>query len=563
MPERKYDFKKFGVTAALLLGISGTVCAKNLALLVGVGVFKHIVGLEGPENDARSLRDVLVEKWQYAPDDVVVLTNEKATKEAVLRELLRLKERSAPGDRVLVYFSTHGTSTLDTKARSSSRIPYCSGALALYDTNPQNYADTLLQGKRDLKPALKALDDGDRQVWVVADSCYSGQLVRGSDTLPNRFLSIVEKDSPIEQDLSSVQMSGTGSCEEFTYKNTVFLSAASEGEVAGDINKKMLATGRWNTLDGKPHGVMTDALLRVLAGQTPSDYDGDGVANLNELHRSISDTLLTRGYAQTPQKLPSLIDDVAGISYRSLLGSAKPVVPSAIENQKSLLISMSPTIDSGLAAAIRSAKEFKLVSEPNQYDIQLTSNSKQLELWSRTGDKLGSTASMDNKAAMSRLRQYAWGKKLRLIAIENQQGFLALDFNPSRFGGNYLIGEKLNLTLKSQKPAHILLINIDSNGLLSVLYPFTSKELVLQPKQQLLNIPAPNDFIVVKEPVGTDMLFAFAFERKNPKLEKLVGLTDIETADPRLLLLQQLLEEEKGKFTFYHSELRVMQRTKK
>ena len=89
--------------------------------------------------------------------------------------------------------------------------------------------------------------------------------------------------------------------ETYPYRNIFYISAASENEVAKDIRRNNLNV--YPTIDGKPHGVLTDALLRVLAGQTPVDADHDGQWSQIELFKSVK-AEVRRRFEQTPQMLP-------------------------------------------------------------------------------------------------------------------------------------------------------------------------------------------------------------------------------------------------------------------
>lgn len=548
---------------SLCLSVAMPASAKNMALLVGISKFNNPdLNLEGPVNDVLALRDSLVTRWGFKAEHVVTLTDRQATRAAVLTELERLEQRSESGDEILIYFSTHGTSMLDSRARAISKTPSCSGALAMFDTamTLEGAEQTLLQGRRDLKPVLQKLDAGGRRVWVISDSCFSGQLVRGSGStakLQSRYLPLPGFGNEIMQNQQAAALGNYASCDEYPYRSTVFLSASSEGEQAMDIKQAAIASSPTITLDGKPHGAMTDTLLRVLNGEFPADYDRDGALNLIEVHRAVSDSLLQRGFPQTPQKLPVLADDTTGLSYRSLLGKTDLTSPPPAAQALALTVSMAGDLPPAVAAAVKTLKNVVPVGEKTPFDIRLAKFGTAIQIKGPADDVLSEFPAADIKPVLARLRQFAWSKKTRATAGNNKRGILALDFNPARFGGNYLLGEQFNLVLRNTSQAHILLVNVDAIGNVSVLYPFKRSELMPVAARQNVFIPGETEKIRVKEPIGTDMLFAFAFENNNPLLEKLLGLSDLETGDPRLIALDELLQAEKGRFDFAYSELRT------
>ena len=75
--------------------------------------------LTGPVNDVRLVSEMLIEQFEFSPDDIVVLSEEaggadlRPLKKHVVRELERLADESATNDRVVLYFSGHGTQQPD------------------------------------------------------------------------------------------------------------------------------------------------------------------------------------------------------------------------------------------------------------------------------------------------------------------------------------------------------------------------------------------------------------------------------------------------------------------
>ena len=59
-------------------------------------------------------------------------------------------------------------------------------------------------------------------------------------------------------------------------------------------------------------------------------------------------------------------------------------------------------------------------------------------------------------------------------------------------------------------------------------------------------------------PLGMDLLFAFAFDRPPAEFEKVLTLRKLDPTDPRLALIERLLAERKGEFSFARAELRVL-----
>ena len=166
------------IMAALLAALAfawashASAAGRSHALLIGVAHYRATpelvrqgyagIDLDGPANDVRALRDVLRRRWGFADENIRTLIDVDATRQGILDGLADLAEQTAPGDRILVYFSGHGTSADDP--RLGPPVPHGSGAFAPHDLDYANLGETLLVGRTDLIPAFKALEHGGRRV---------------------------------------------------------------------------------------------------------------------------------------------------------------------------------------------------------------------------------------------------------------------------------------------------------------------------------------------------------------------------------------------------------------
>ena len=174
--------KRLTLISALLLAVLASVSHANqkLALLVGISDYE-IEPLEGPYYDVVAMKNSLRKKMNFERNKITTLINEQATKANILSEIDKLYQVSEAGDDIFIYFSGHGTSSFDRKIRFP--LPTTSGAFIPYDVFPKQSTDKsspkLVVGRTDLLPRLKKLDQGNRNVFVVVDACYSGNTVRG------------------------------------------------------------------------------------------------------------------------------------------------------------------------------------------------------------------------------------------------------------------------------------------------------------------------------------------------------------------------------------------------
>lgn len=568
-----YRISRVCLTALTLL--SATICftvsaqqaPKRVALLIGVGDYKHPeMNLEGPPHDVAALRDVLVRRWGFRAQDIKTLVDGEATRANILGELAALSRRSAANDEVLVYFSGHGTSALDAnlKAQLNIPLPHGSGAFVPADFKVEAGANGLIVGRTDLVPVFSALEAKGRHLWVISDSCYSGQQVRSVqlsnlDELPVRMMpQLVGKVAVAQRaDLALAEQAPT--VDPYPYRATGFLSASTEGERARDIPKRML--GRTPTLDGKPHGAMTDALLRVMEGQIPGDLDGDGMLSLNEVHRATSDFMSQRAYGHSPMRLPSVSDDLQGLGSRPVLKVRGAALTPKVQVLKPLRV-QPDGVSAALVAAISGVPDVQVVKPGEQADIVLLVRKEapgRLGVIAASGDLLAGMPAGDTARAVAQVIQLAWAQRLRGLAEKHRRGALQVDVDPAVNGGNFVPGRKISFVVKPDKKSTLVLLNINSEGKVGVLYPYVPAEDQPIAAGLARHIPGTGDQrITVTEPFGMDMQFVFAFDEPPPGLAGLHHLDGADPDNPRLLAFERGLAAMAGKFTFASSNLRTL-----
>jgi metacaspase-1 len=86
------------------------------ALLVGINDYPGTRNdLHGCVNDITNLYDVLVKYFGFASTDIVMLSDKRATKKAILDGLKALITKSAAGDCAVFHYSGHGSQVRDTE----------------------------------------------------------------------------------------------------------------------------------------------------------------------------------------------------------------------------------------------------------------------------------------------------------------------------------------------------------------------------------------------------------------------------------------------------------------
>lgn len=542
---------------AMCMVTAATAEPRRVALLVGISDYPGAVHhLDGPANDVAAMRSVLERRWRFKPTDIRTLLDVQATRAAILGELRDLQRRSAAGDEVVIYLSGHGTSAFSDEA--SPPVPYGSGAFVPYDyrDDAAQPAQGLIIGRTDLRPLILALEAGGRRLWVISDSCFSGQQVRGlqrsdADPLPARM---IPAPSPRLVDAVTVKRATNTTPDPYPYRQTVYLAAAAEGETAKDISRQRLAD--YPTLDGKPHGALTDALLRVLEGQLPADADRDGSLSLNEVHRAVTDFMSARAYGHSPKRLPSVAEDELALGARPVM-SVQGVAAMPRAAQPGALRLQAEGVAAALSQRIAGLPDIRLVARGTAFDVALRADQTALAFISAGGDSIATAPLGEVDRIVGQVRQLAWAKRIDQLSLQHRRAVLPIEIEPATFGGNFSIGSKVSFVVRPDREATLLLVNVDAGGRVSVLYPYSEREMSRLAAAQAQHIPRQPEMVEVQPPEGMDVQLAWAFDEAPPGLDGLRRVTKVDAADTRLTALERMLTNMAGRYTYGRTELRA------
>ncbi|HNX17809.1 MAG TPA: caspase family protein [Methanoregula sp.] len=158
------------------------------ALCVGINQYKNYPGsaLQGCVNDVEDMKYILKTYWGYADADIVTLTDSKATKAAIMKELTDMVEGAKKGKYSYLVFSqsSHGTQVPDTSGDEPDRADE---AFCPYD---------LAQKGNNWDPKYIITDDELHDLFVqlpknsllevFLDACHSGTGLKAVDLLLDR-----------------------------------------------------------------------------------------------------------------------------------------------------------------------------------------------------------------------------------------------------------------------------------------------------------------------------------------------------------------------------------------
>lgn len=213
---------------------------ESWAVVIGIDQYQSWPQLSYAANDAQGVRDLLVNRYRFKPENVFLLTNEQATRQNILSLLgdkLGNPDLVKRDDRVFVFFAGHGATR---KLASGKELGY----IIPVDAGTANLEGTAISmtSFQDVSDAIPA-----KHLLFVMDSCYSGlALTRGSavGASANYLAEISRREA-----------------------RQMFTAGGADQQVAD------------NGPNG--HSVFSWTLLQALEGR--ADMNGDGIITASEL----------------------------------------------------------------------------------------------------------------------------------------------------------------------------------------------------------------------------------------------------------------------------------------
>jgi hypothetical protein len=156
------------------------------ALIIGINEYSEWPPLKFAERDASDVRQILINRYGFAPERVTDLFGAKATRKNILSELRNKLESLGENDNLLIYYAGHGNPDLLTE--NGFWIPVEG---ALYDEAGWiafSNINALLTGRK-----VEA-----KSIMVLTDSCYGGAILARSGPPPDYMW---ETDENIKQNL--------------------------------------------------------------------------------------------------------------------------------------------------------------------------------------------------------------------------------------------------------------------------------------------------------------------------------------------------------------------------
>ncbi|MGH2612803.1 MAG: caspase family protein, partial [Rhabdochlamydiaceae bacterium] len=148
------------------------------ALVIGINQYKNASPLGYAVSDAKEIRDIIINELYFDSENVIYLSNEKATKSRILKAFLSFTTEDVKvDDRLLVFFAGHGHTRTGFRGEVGYLVPY--------DADMNDYSSFIRWDELTRNAELVRA----KHILFIMDACYGG-LAINRDLQPgsSRFL---------------------------------------------------------------------------------------------------------------------------------------------------------------------------------------------------------------------------------------------------------------------------------------------------------------------------------------------------------------------------------------
>jgi len=231
---------------------------KSWAVIIGVNKYEHVKPLDYCVADATSIESLLIENFDFNPDNVLMLTNQEATLQGIRNAFAKIMKEAGKDDRVLIYFAGHGfTEDLPDGGEIGYLVPVDGKKEDAYLTClPMEELRTVSQRSSA------------RQVMFLVDACHGGLAAINTRSLDSNSKHYIKKIAGMK---------------------------ARQIISAGGKDDKVVEKAEWG------HSAFTYKLIHGLKDGL-ADRDEDYIITASELYTFLRRSVTTlSGYVQTPR----------------------------------------------------------------------------------------------------------------------------------------------------------------------------------------------------------------------------------------------------------------------
>jgi Caspase domain len=265
------------------------------ALLIGVSSYPFLSPdkqLRGPENDVIAMHHSLTVAG-IKPEFISVMADRSSlsiglpTKKAILDQLIFYAKKLHSGDKLIVYFSGHGTQQPVAKKKTSATYQEPDGldeVFLPYDTKRWDLQKKQIEGgllDDEIGMALQPLLDKGISVWAIFDTCHAGDMAKSYSYAESKVRSISPLDLGVPAaELPTFRALVSRRSEKVHRQGAGHLIAFYASQPDESAQEELLPTLTAQGVDKvnkRYYGVLTYHLAQLLSQHAPSS------ANLSQL----------------------------------------------------------------------------------------------------------------------------------------------------------------------------------------------------------------------------------------------------------------------------------------
>lgn len=204
------------------------------ALVVGISDYPGtLLDLPLVTQDVLAISTMLIDHFDFAPEDILVLESEQATRQAILDGITGFLGQAGASDLAVFYYSGHGTRTEGNVAIGAPLDPEADGqdeALVTYDE---------LLVDDEMAYALQSVAAG--RLLVLFDSCHSGDATRADLSVgqpKSADIALVSKFIELPEHFRVPTLESAGAADlaggmlDISADGRLFLAASDESELS-------------------------------------------------------------------------------------------------------------------------------------------------------------------------------------------------------------------------------------------------------------------------------------------------------------------------------------------
>jgi hypothetical protein len=248
------------------------------AVCVGINKYQSGNNLRGCVNDVNDIRERLIKKYRFEPDNIRLLTDSRATKKAIMEHIEWLVGCCDPVAEDLLVFHYSGHGTKFRIRRGSNLDNYETACLCSTD---HSWDDPL---SADILHRYFDQVPQNTTITFISDSCNSGNLVKEFKENVWTARRLIPPDDILARSLDRTLQ--TKQIEDYISiidsVNVLFLSGCTPEQTSADVFD-----------GGRANGALTNSLKEII--------DAASNATWECAHKYILDYMEKKGYDQRPE----------------------------------------------------------------------------------------------------------------------------------------------------------------------------------------------------------------------------------------------------------------------